>query len=424
MRRTRRAGVVVAGLTAAGLAVGPVAVGSPAAGASAVPTAPQRSAVGPLVPPPDSDPFYRPPAGFGARANGAVLRSRAVTATALGVPLPATSWQLLYRSTDSGGGATADVATVMVPTAPWTGTGPRPLVSYQTAEDSVSTRCAPSYALRAGLAAGTSNAASESTIIASTLARGWAVVTADYEGPQSQFLAAGQTAHAVLDGIRAARAFPPARVAARAPVGLWGYSGGAFATAWAVQLQPSYASELRFVGVAVGGVPADLEASMRRIDGGYGSGLVVGGLIGLLRAYPASGVATLFTPDGRTALAAGGDDCTADLLLRYPFRPVNSFTTTPAPFDAPVLRALLHRNSPLGHGAPTAPVYSYHAEGDELVPVAVGDALADAYCAAGTPVQRVRFPGGEHNLTLLAGVPGAQAFLANRFVRAAPVDDC
>lgn len=219
-------------------------------------------------PTPDADPFYAPPTGYASRSNGTVLRSRSITATTLGVPLAARATQLLYRTTDATGSPTAEVTTVMVPLTPWLGQGSRPVVSYQTAEDSVDSRCSPSYALRAGLSAATSNAASETTIMASLLARGWAVVTSDYQGPNSHFLAGPQEGKGVLDGIRAARSSGFGGLTAQNPVGLWGYSGGAFATAWAIQQQPSYAPELTFVGSALGGIPADLEPAMRVIDGG------------------------------------------------------------------------------------------------------------------------------------------------------------
>ena len=46
-------------------------------------------------------------------------------------------------------------------------------------------------------------------------------------------------ARTVLDGIRAAIAFEPAGLAGgETPIGLWGYSGGGQATAWAVEQQP------------------------------------------------------------------------------------------------------------------------------------------------------------------------------------------
>jgi hypothetical protein len=386
--------------------------------------APEPAAFPGAYPTPDQDPFYVAPKGFAAKPNGAVLRSRSVQATTLSIPLPTQAEQLLYKTIDAQGRAIATVTTVLVPLAPWTGAGPRPLVSYQTAEDSVASRCAPSYALRAGLPAITSNSESETTVVTSLLARGWTVVTSDYEGPTSNFLAGPQEGRGVLDGIRAARAHHLGGLGAGTPIGLWGYSGGAFATAWAIQLQGKYAPELRLAGSALGGVPADLEPAMRLIDGGFGSGLVMGGLIGLQRAYPDSGLTALFTPSGAAALSAGGNDCTVDLLTRFAFTPVSRYTKSLKPFDDARLKRVLAANSPLGKGAPKAPVYSYHAEGDELVPVAVADNLVMSYCKAGVPVQKVRYPSGEHNLTLIAGAPGAQEFLAQRFTGDMVVNSC
>jgi hypothetical protein len=365
----------------------------------------------------ENDPFYLPPQGYAATTDGSVLRARPITATALGVPLPASAWQLLYKSEDGAGQATAEAVTVMVPRAAWTGSGQRPLVSYQTAEDSVDARCSPSHALRTRPSALTSNAAAETLVIGSLLARGWAVA-------ESQFLAGPQEGHAVLDGLRAASSFEPDKLGGGNPTALWGYSGGAFATAWAVQQQARYAPERRFAGIALGGVPADLEVTMRQADGGYGSGLVMGGLIGLQRAYPRSGIQKLLTPKGVRALAAGAHDCTDALIARYAFTPLRSYTASHRPFSEPALRRVLAKNSPLGKGAPVAPVYDYHAATDELVPVAVDDALVAQYCRAGVAVQRVRYPVGEHVAMEVTGAPGAENFLAARFAGAPSRDNC
>ena len=86
------------------------------------------------VPTPDKDPFYAVPAGIDRLADGAILDSRPVQAVAVGVPLPARAWQVKFKTTDNLGHATATVSTVMVPNAAWSGPGPRPVVSYQTAD--------------------------------------------------------------------------------------------------------------------------------------------------------------------------------------------------------------------------------------------------------------------------------------------------
>ncbi len=362
---------------------------------------------GPLTPP-AQDPFYTPPAGFAQAPDGTVLAARQVTATAAGVPLPAHAWELLYRSEDSAGAATAEVTTVMIPDTAWTGQGARPVVSYQTAEDSVGSQCSPSYAIRAGLLAADSNAEGETGLMAGLLAKGWAVVTSDYEGPQSEFLAGLQEGRGVLDGIRAALSYRPDGLGVGDPVALWGYSGGAFASTWAAELQPRYAAELRFRGLAIGGDPADLLRSFAQVDGSYAFGLVVGGIIGLERAFPDSGIGTMFTPAAQQAFSSSGGDCTDELLAQYAFGHISNYTYNPNPLDATPLSRELVINSPLGKGAPSVqtPVYDYHATADELVPVAVDDDLVATYCAAGVAVEKVRYAYGDHNSTLVTGAPG------------------
>src|SRR3954453_16025066 len=129
-----RTGSVLVAVLALGLA-------APAAGSAAAPV-------------PENDPFYAVPGGISGLPNGTVLASRAITAYSGPLPMPARSWQVKYKTLDNQGAPTATVTTVMVATAPWTGTGPRPLVSYQVAEDGVGGRCSASYALRTGVQPG------------------------------------------------------------------------------------------------------------------------------------------------------------------------------------------------------------------------------------------------------------------------------
>lgn len=100
------------------------------------------------------------------------------------------------------------------------------------------------------------------------LVLGYAVAMPDHEGPDAEFLAGPQEGHATLDGIRAVHNFDTHGIGAANPVALYGYSGGANATAWAAQLQPSYAPDLHLAGAAIGGTPADPAATARFIDGG------------------------------------------------------------------------------------------------------------------------------------------------------------
>ena len=86
------------------------------------------------------------------------------------------------------------------------------------------------------------------------------MTTADYEGPNSAFIAGRLQGRSVLDSIRATTAFQQVGLQAGAKVGVWGYSGGASAAGWAGALHRTYAPDVNLVGVAHGGTPANLTA--------------------------------------------------------------------------------------------------------------------------------------------------------------------
>lgn len=220
-----------------------------------------------------------------------------------------------------------------------------------------------------------------------------------------------QEGHGGLDGIRTALKIMPART----PVAMWGYSGGAYATGFAAELQKTYAPELRFAGIAVGGMLVNLRNSAQRIDdGGYATGLVIGAVIGLDWAYPEMGIYAALNEKGRAAFADSKDDCLQELLRKYSLTHLADFTAMANPLDLPRFQPYLKAVS-LGHGVPSAPVYSYHAVNDELIPVADHTALMRAYCAKGVQVMHVTNPVGEH-LTKEGSVAGdVLTWLADRF---------
>ena len=96
------------------------------------------------------------------------------------------------------------------------------------------------------------------------LARGWVVVAPDYAGLGGRgvhpFLVGPDTAHAVLDAVRAARAVPDA--AARPRFAIWGESQGGHAALWTGQLARRYAPDLTLVGVAAAAPATDLVANI------------------------------------------------------------------------------------------------------------------------------------------------------------------
>ncbi|WP_167659943.1 lipase family protein [Nocardia mangyaensis] len=360
---------------------------------------------------PDLDPFYRAPADIGSYRDGQLVASREFAAR---MPVAVRAWQLSYRTNDSHGNPILAVTTVMVPTAPWTGPGPRPAVSEQIPEDATGSRCAPSY----GFATGTAQTGNQ---IAKMLGYGWAVAVPDFEGPESAFLAGPLSGHAVLDGVRAVGQFAPAGLGADTPWAMDGYSGGAAATGWAAELQPTYAPELRFVGAAMGGVPANLSAVMRNVDGGPFSGFLVGALVAGPREFPELRLDSMLNERGRADAAAAEDLCVLELLFRFPFWRLADATVGDQFREDSMLSQVLRYNS-LGTVAPTIPIYSYHIDTDEVVPVAQADDLVAAWRKGGTAIITARIPSGSH---LLVGQSEAAAhqFLRERFTVGGPVVD-
>ncbi|WP_309115852.1 lipase family protein [Saccharothrix sp.] len=352
--------------------------------------------------------------------DGAVLRWRRLPPGSMAVPAPAQVWQLLYKTRDNAGRATATVGTLLVPTARWTGRGPRPLLSYQTPEDGLATFCAPSYVLRAGAVVSGPSAGQvrfDGEQVAAAVRRGWTVMVPDYEGPRSEFFGASASAHGVLDGIRAARSFYAARVDRDAPIGMWGYSGGGFATAAAAQEQADYAPELRISGIVQGGVPADLNASLRAFSGQVYSGWIPFGFAALRNAYPHVDVYRYLNASARAYADAVAHGCAGEAIVAGPhYAELEQFEAWPGSLTSGAFHRFAHDISPIGlGGTPTAPVHMYHGTADELLPIEGARQLAAQYRARGAEVVLVEHEGQDHGSEQAHGIAGAVAFLDQRF---------
>jgi hypothetical protein len=331
----------------------------------------------------------------GGGSAGSVVAAKSCTLAAVGIPVPANQcWQLTYNTTDSAGEPVQTIATVLVPaTAPRTG---RVLVSYQTAEDGLTTACAPSTEFAKGTSI-------EEVNVLLDLAQGWVVVVPDYEGPESQYGAGHMAGHAVLDGVRAALRFTAAELDPGSKVALEGYSGGALASGWAMELQGSYAPELNIVGVAEGGIPADIHAIAKQVDGGPFSGIELAAAIGIKRAYQ---YRFDFESDLNTAgkameqnigaMCVGQVGNAPDPLTTYPLQKLGTYTTIPDLLDDPPVAEILNELKMGQHKPAAASVFMFHSVVDEIIPIATVDALHAYYCAQGVNVIYERTLVGEH----------------------------
>lgn len=391
-------------------------------------------------PPPPPDSFYDVPANLAAATPGAILRSRPVDVKSFQLlPVNISAWQLLYRSTAADGSPYAAVTTVMIPRGP---AKPRPLLSYQSATDSTLRICNPSYGLTSGLPIEFGNpagplpfpiAAAEIAFAAAGLEQGWAVAMPDHGGVDNRFLTPKQPGYAVLDGIRAAENFQPLGLAgAGTPVGLWGYSGGAIASSWTVEEQPTYAPELNIVGAAFGAPERDLQASLQSVNTTPLAGLIPLALSAIGKDEPGftDRLNTYLTPEGRAVMEETANHCLGQNVLANFWFDYRKYMT--APIDVvladPVIRKAIDARGRT-NAKPTAPVYVYNGVTEEVSPIEAADKLVAGYCAAGTPVTYRReeipprpFPSlmTTHGIVVVTGAPNAFAWLKQRLAPNAP----
>jgi hypothetical protein len=360
------------------------------------------------VTPPGDDPFYRAPDKLEAFRPGEVLESRPVQVRGVRHVIEADAWHVKFRSTDGQGAPSWGVATVMIPQRPFAGPV-RPLLSYQCAIDALGAAADPSYTLRHGDQL-------ELPFIALALRRGWAVVTTDFNGPQHAFGAYPLVSRSVLDGIRAALGFEPAGFDAATPIGLWGYSGGALATLFAVELQAEYAPELNLVGAAGGGAGVDITSSPQMFeDGNLLSGIPFGAVIGISRGSPDVDVHSVLTPQGHAMVAAAAEMTMEQLVASFAFVRWSDYLTVPNVLDIPGMRANFERDGVLGGATPMIPLHLYHAVHDKYPAIADVDKLVEKYRREGVDVTYRRFPFGGHMTAVFTGVPGSLRFLSERF---------
>ena len=367
---------------------------------------------------PDADPFYLPPAGFEHARPGTVLRSRDVELAFLGlIPQKLTATQLLYRSTDLNGLPTATVTTVVVPAERPAGTK-GPILSYQCAIDAVAGSCFPSYALRRGAKAAGALAQFEFLLVSAALAEGWAVSIPDHEGPRGIWGAPLEPGYHVLDGLRAALNTEALNLSPEAPMGLWGYSGGGLATAWATEVYDDYAPELNLVGAVLGSPVGDLGHTFRKLNGTIFSGLPAMVVAALAHVYPDLDcvINEHVTVEGKALLKSIEGMTTTHAIIRMLRKDMDTLVDRPLEeiLQTPAVQHVFD-SIKLGTAAPTIPVLIVQAVHDEIISVADIDELADTYSAGGTDVTYHRDMFSEHLLLHPLSAPMTLRWLRDRF---------
>lgn len=371
------------------------------------------------------DSFYTLPSPIPTDTHGTLLSYRSTTVN-LGTGAPGVkAWNVLYKSTDSVGAGNVVSGTVLVPTASWPWyMGSRPVVLYAVGTHGLAQSCAPSRQMAAGTDYENAN-------ISAALKAGYAVLVTDYQGyltgDKSTYLAGQSQGQAVLDIFNAALSIPKVGLSSSAKVAIWGYSQGGQSAAWAGELQTSYASSMKLVGVAAGGIPGDFITTSLALDGNLGAAFLASGVVGLANQYPDKLLIDLLaTPDGKAQLNKLSGECVFEALPEFQNKKISDFTTGGITLEqmeqVPTIRAVL-TSQDLGSNKIAAPLYQYHGQADEFIPLAQAVSLKQKYCALGTKVSFDLYP-SEHIATQFQGAPAALSFIADRIAGKTAPNTC
>jgi pimeloyl-ACP methyl ester carboxylesterase len=328
---------------------------------------------------PAGDAFYQPPDPLPAGAPGSVIwRS----------PLPDTATshvvKVLYHSRSATDADVAVSGLVYVPT----GTPPAggwPVLAVAHGTTGLGDQCAPSRS-----ATGPAEAA-----LASYVGSPFIVAITDYEGLGTPgvhpYLVGHSEAHSVLDSARAARAIAGAAASEKTIV--FGHSQGGGAALWAAELAPTYAPDANVIG-AVAGAPAAELPFIGLLGSTPAFGFLFMAAAGFKAAFPELDLSAVFTDKGVAAVDGAGEGCTEILGAVAGQNPADYVSADIG--TAPGFAERLLAETP-GTIATTVPIFMYHGDADEIVPVAASLAVLQRMCrAGGFTVERKTYPGGTH----------------------------
>ncbi|MEP9391962.1 lipase family protein [Gordonia sp. VNQ95] len=382
--------------------------------------------------------FYTPPASFNS-TPGSIIRSEA-SPLLLQIPGVANQWpgtakRIMYTSTYQDGSPAPVTGTVVEPTAPWQGKGPRPTVVLGPGTVGQGDQCAGSKLMSFPLAIDPSKpsiavnySALEMNLL---LINGVRVAITDYIGMGTPgihtYVNRAESGHAMLDAARAA--LKVAGAPADSPVGFSGYSQGGGAAASAAELAATYAPDLNVKATYAGAPPADLSKVIDQIDGTFIVGGIGYAINGLEARYPAlkTVVDRETNANGRAALKTLSTQCIGDTGLAFGFQRTSQWTRSGKPLSAvinqyPDVKAVVDEQR-IGRLTPNAPVLLEGGINDDVIPYGQVRQLYQDWRAKGADVRMVTnpippiFPGlvVNHALPMITTLLPATSFLMSEF---------
>ncbi|MCP2342175.1 lipase family protein [Actinomadura rupiterrae] len=375
--------------------------------------------------------IYTPPASVSGNP-GDILACRETTLWFVPNLKPYKAWKVQYVTTDAKGNRVAASGTVAIPTDAWTQGGPRPTLAYAPFTHGSGSSCSLSKQMTTGF-----QDQFEAPNLSGYLNEGWALAATDgvgYLDGQTHYYVNGKAnGPATLDIARAARRIPGSTLTAGGKVGISGYSEGGNTAGWAAQLAASYAPDLDVAGAASGGIPADLKAAAKQLNGSVFAGFLADTLIGLKAQYPEMPFDQLMNDAGRQVEKDVKNNCLLGTLGVFAGARVENYTTQKLSLDqlyavqgpggttwGQIADSL---NLGVDVGGPNSsakykvafPLFLYRGWAEEILPHEPMDRLHATYCQTGVQnTYKIAYP-TEHATTMFGAAGDVLNFFRDRF---------
>ena len=360
--------------------------------------------------------FYTPPSPLPAAAPGTLIRSVRVTGVP-GVPAGARVWRVLYHSTTIYGADEAESGYVIAPATPPPGAG-YPVIAWAHGTSGFAAHCAPSLFAGARGDSGLYLLPS----LGRYLAAGYVVSAADYQGlgvadGVHPYLLGSSEGRSVLDAARATRQLTGLRTADT--VVIYGHSQGGHAALFAAEMAPTYAPELRVVGVVAAAPATGLSTLIAIVGTTAGAQFLpysIPTAYSWTKTYTDLPASAVFTRAGDAFASAevthGCSDQVARAIAAQHLTPTGVFAAGAG--SDPTVLAHARANDP-GDVRTTVPMLVVQGTADETVPPPLTDTyVTTKVCPIGDTVQYLHVPGATHGTVVFTAAPTIVAWMDAR----------
>jgi pimeloyl-ACP methyl ester carboxylesterase len=329
----------------------------------------------------------------------------------------ATAYRIRYTSQAVNGSPIEVTGLAFIPK----GRAPKggwPVLSFAHGTVGLADRCAPSRST--GMGDITSAAAGLLT------GAGIAIVQSDYEGlgtpGRHPYLVGESEGRSVLDIVRASRSINGANLSNRVIV--WGHSQGGHAALFAGEIAPTWAPDLRLLGVIAGAPPSQLTNVASSLETSPFRGYLFMVAAGLNAADPSLPLDQVLTEKGLSTLPVVDTGCNRQVF--------DAFGPSKGQLDDFIRRDGLERspwrealamNEP-GNRVINAPVLIIHGDKDEQIPVATSATLRNKYCSLGVTVDRKVYRNADHGGAALVSLFDVSGFITQRLVGGRASSSC